>query len=82
MYPSRVFGLAHFESTTVVSTYTLTEEEANMQKEKRKNEMRGDTIECEYCNELKSKANINRHRKTCKKTKANVETKNLKGSFR
>ena len=30
---------------------TLTEEEANIQKEKRKRGRKGDTMECEHCNE-------------------------------
>ena len=45
------------------------EEEANVQKQKRENERKGDTIENEYCNELKCKANINRHKKTYRREK-------------
>ena len=62
--------------------YNLTEEEANIQKEKIKNERNGDTIACEHCNELKSKANINRHRKACKTTESKVETRNWTANSR
>ena len=62
--------------------YNLTEEEANILKEKRKNEWKWDTIACEHCNELKSKANINRHRKACKTKETKVETRNWTANSR
>ena len=44
--------------------YTLTEEERNTQEEKRENEKKGDLVRCKLCNDLRSKTNIGRHRRT------------------
>ena len=47
--------------------YTLNEEQKNTQQEKRENERKGEMIQCELCNDFRSKANISRHRRTCKR---------------
>ena len=52
--------------------YTLKEEEKAAQCKIRENENKGIMIKCEHCNELKSKINISRHKRTCKRTKDNI----------
>ena len=52
--------------------YTLMEEEKAAQRKIRENENKGIMIKCEHCDEPKSKTNISRHKKTCKRTKDNV----------
>ena len=52
--------------------YTLKEEEIAAQRKIRENENKGIMIKCEHCDEPKSKTNISRHKRACKRTKDNV----------
>ena len=49
--------------------YALKEEERVAQREIIENEKKRTMIQCEHCNEPQSKANINRHKRACKRTK-------------
>ena len=44
--------------------YTLNNEQNN--KQQREHEKKGELIQCELCNDFRSKSNISRYRRTCK----------------
>ena len=56
--------------------YTLKEEVKAAQRKIRENENKGIMINCEHCNEPKSKTNISRHKRACKRTNDNVRRVN------
>ena len=53
--------------------YTLNNEQNNKQQEKREHEKKGELIQCELCNDFRSKTSISRHRRTCKRQEGRLD---------
>ena len=67
-----VANMAHYRKLCALKNkrqYTSKEEEKAPQCEIRENEKKGIMIKCACCNEPKSKANISKHKRACKRTK-------------